>query len=138
MAILEPQAPEAVAAQRRLLELAAEHPAPCQKSGVDMVPESAAALRRATQVCGPCPMAKRTDCLLYALLGFEDYGVWGGLTPDERKMVKKLAKAEPEADLSLPGLDFDTTHQGLAWAVQVYRDALDAQAAAGAQRKVAV
>jgi WhiB family redox-sensing transcriptional regulator len=37
----------------------------------------------AKAVCGHCEV--RADCLEYALAGKEEYGIWGGCTPRERK-----------------------------------------------------
>lgn len=41
------------------------------------------AVRDAKRVCGGCPV--RSDCLTYALTNDEDTGIWGGLTPEERR-----------------------------------------------------
>lgn len=38
--------------------------------------------RRAKRVCASCPV--REACLAHALRAHERYGVWGGLTEDER------------------------------------------------------
>lgn len=38
---------------------------------------------RARAVCRPCPILR--DCLAYALETSQLFGVWGGLTPSERK-----------------------------------------------------
>ena len=37
----------------------------------------------ARQVCGGCPV--QVECLADALARGENYGVWGGLTEDQRK-----------------------------------------------------
>jgi len=40
----------------------------------------------AKQICNECPI--RVKCLQFALDGQDfTYGVWGGLTPDERKQL---------------------------------------------------
>ena len=41
--------------------------------------------QRAKQVCAPCPVIE--DCRRYALQVQEPYGVWGGLTVDERAAI---------------------------------------------------
>lgn len=41
------------------------------------------------KVCGICPI--RTDCLTYAF-GYEQYGMWGGLTSHERRAVHNPAR----------------------------------------------
>ena len=48
----------------------------------------------AKQVCGNCPV--RQDCLVYALTHNEPYGVWGGLTPAERRKLR-VSQTTPEA-----------------------------------------
>ncbi|MFF1284343.1 WhiB family transcriptional regulator [Streptomyces sp. NPDC058299] len=42
---------------------------------------------RAKLVCRRCPV--RDDCLQFALATGQDSGVWGGLTEDERRALKK-------------------------------------------------
>lgn len=44
------------------------------------------AIMAAKEVCAGCPV--RNLCLDYALDHDEDYGIWGGLTPRERRMVR--------------------------------------------------
>ena len=39
----------------------------------------------AISVCAECPVQQ--DCLNYALNGEEPYGVWGGLTPKQRRQL---------------------------------------------------
>jgi WhiB family redox-sensing transcriptional regulator len=41
----------------------------------------------AKEICGAC--AVRSQCLDYALINKEQFGIWGGLTPEERG-VKRL------------------------------------------------
>ena len=41
----------------------------------------------AKQVCGRCPV--REQCLTWALEAGQDHGVWGGLTEDERRSLKR-------------------------------------------------
>ncbi|WDZ91167.1 WhiB family transcriptional regulator [Nocardiopsis sp. HUAS JQ3] len=41
--------------------------------------------------CDRCPV--RRECLIAAYLGAETYGVWGGLTPDQRSRALAPAKA---------------------------------------------
>ena len=50
--------------------------------------------RRAIRVCGSCPVRQR--CLAAALVFDEEFGVWGGLTPSERRpFVARLEAGEP-------------------------------------------
>jgi hypothetical protein len=71
----------------------AEKPTPCQVQNKDLwlaeEPDSVAA-----QWCQSCPLIK--PCLAYAL-GWKLFGVWGGLTMDERKAIQKEQgiKAKP-------------------------------------------
>ncbi len=44
---------------------------------------------RAKSVCAACPV--RGDCLEHALAVDERYGVWGGLTLDERRTIPLTA-----------------------------------------------
>lgn len=42
--------------------------------------------RAAKRVCGSCPV--RDACATEAILNNEEWGVWGGLTPDERAPIR--------------------------------------------------
>lgn len=48
---------------------------------------SRAEVAEARSVCGPCPV--RSDCLEYALIADERWGVWGGLTAPERERIRR-------------------------------------------------
>ncbi|MBA3289173.1 MAG: WhiB family transcriptional regulator [Acidimicrobiia bacterium] len=45
--------------------------------------------RRAKSVCAACTV--RAECLAYAIAADERYGVWGGLTQDERRLLADSA-----------------------------------------------
>lgn len=47
--------------------------------------ERSAREQEAKEVCARCPV--RTECLGHALRVQEPYGVWGGLTEDERRAL---------------------------------------------------
>lgn len=47
-------------------------------------------VERAKALCRACPV--RRQCLQYAINEDEAYGVWGGLTEDERRRVNWLAR----------------------------------------------
>ncbi|WP_327064348.1 WhiB family transcriptional regulator [Kitasatospora sp. NBC_01250] len=51
----------------------------------------------AKAICTDCPV--RLDCLRHALTAREPYGVWGGLTEDERHrlLARGLRLAQPTA-----------------------------------------
>lgn len=42
---------------------------------------------QAKKVCGRCPVS--TECLKWALETGEDVGVWGGMSEEERRAVKR-------------------------------------------------
>lgn len=44
-------------------------------------------VEEAKHVCARCEV--RTDCLLWALRAGEDHGVWGGLSEDERRALRR-------------------------------------------------
>lgn len=52
-------------------------------------------ITRARAQCGGCPVRK--DCLLYALLNNECWGVWGGLTHAERLRAMAAKKGSIKA-----------------------------------------
>lgn len=54
--------------------------------------------RRAKELCATCPVV--VECLQYALDNGEDYGVWGGLSEQERANARRRARAA--ADRTTP------------------------------------
>jgi len=48
--------------------------------------------RMARQLCQSCPL--RLQCLEYALEAKEDFGIWGGLTSNERKDMRRDRRAK--------------------------------------------
>ncbi len=42
---------------------------------------------KAKRICRQCPV--RPQCLLYALERGEQYGVWGGMTPEQRSALRR-------------------------------------------------
>jgi WhiB family redox-sensing transcriptional regulator len=61
--------------------------AACARVGGDWFPDPRrrvdVSLEKA--ICGGCPV--RTECLAYALDAGEPFGIWGGLTTDERLIL---------------------------------------------------
>lgn len=51
---------------------------------------AAAQLARAKAVCGLCPV--RVECLEWALETGQDAGVWGGLSEEERRALRRLRR----------------------------------------------
>jgi WhiB family redox-sensing transcriptional regulator len=52
-------------------------------------PEKGGSTREAKRVCLGCEV--RAECLEYALLNDERFGIWGGLSERERRRMKKRA-----------------------------------------------
>jgi WhiB family redox-sensing transcriptional regulator len=57
-------------------------------------------VEQAKALCGGCPV--RRQCLQYAISGDEAYGVWGGMTEDERRRVSWLARQRGGAPAQAP------------------------------------
>ncbi len=49
----------------------------------------------AKKVCAVCPV--RNLCLEFALVNYETYGMWGGLSPKERRRLKVAPRGRPQA-----------------------------------------
>ena len=58
-----------------------------QSDGEAWFPENGAHADAAVAICRRCPV--RTQCLDYALAHDERFGVWGGLTPNEREPLRR-------------------------------------------------
>lgn len=57
----------------------------------DWFSDSVVAMTIAKRTCADCPV--RNQCLAFAFEHDEQYGIWGGLTPRERRAVVKKASA---------------------------------------------
>ena len=58
--------------------------------GVDpdlFFPERGASTREAKEVCRGCVV--RAECLEYALVNSEKFGIWGGLSERERRRIRR-------------------------------------------------
>ena len=53
-------------------------------------------IERAKQVCGECTV--RVDCLDFALTTNQDSGVWGGLSEEERRVIRRQRAARAARD----------------------------------------
>ena len=63
--------------------------------GVDpdlFFPERGASTREAKEVCRGCIV--REDCLEYALLNGEKFGIWGGMSERERRRIRRQRALE--------------------------------------------
>jgi WhiB family redox-sensing transcriptional regulator len=58
-------------------------------------PAKGAAIRAAVRVCEGCPV--RAPCLKYALDTNQKDGIWGGLSVNERRRLKREAKRGKDA-----------------------------------------
>lgn len=52
-------------------------------------------IEEAKQVCGRCKVTE--ECLRWALESGQDSGVWGGLSEDERRALKRRARVGASA-----------------------------------------
>jgi WhiB family transcriptional regulator, redox-sensing transcriptional regulator len=53
---------------------------------------------QARQVCGRCPVSD--NCLAYALASGEEFGIWGGLDPGERKNLRRTLQRQRSREQS--------------------------------------
>ena len=80
----------------------------CKTNGVDpeiffhveklRSPEREARESAAKKICTACPI--KTECLEHALAVPENYGVWGGLTQDERMGIVRFKRSIDRAEIS--------------------------------------
>lgn len=77
-------------------ELTTESPvikdAPCQSVDPETFfpdPTDLALTREAKSLCKQCKPDTRNDCLTFAITNKIGYGIWGGLTQDERKNLRR-------------------------------------------------
>lgn len=76
------------------------HEAACREESPELffpVGSSGPALRQTAEakaVCQGCSV--RSDCLAWALESGQDAGVWGGLSEDERRALKRGSAARQE------------------------------------------
>ena len=79
----------------------------CKSDGVDVTvffndeklrgPVKEARESAAKKICTACPV--KTECLEHALAVPENYGVWGGLTQDERTGIVKFKQSIDTAEM---------------------------------------
>lgn len=56
---------------------------------------------KARRICDRCPV--RAECLEYALASDEEFGIWGGLDPRERRNLKRRASQRAVAEVRRSG-----------------------------------
>jgi WhiB family redox-sensing transcriptional regulator len=52
-------------------------------------------IEAAKAICAQCPV--RAECLEFAVTTNQEFGVWGGLTEDERRVVRRRWRAAQRA-----------------------------------------
>lgn len=63
---------------------------------VDFFKTGAKAIAKAKTICGECSVT--SECLRYSIVTEEEFGVWGGMSEDERKpLINKFRKAVKDA-----------------------------------------
>ena len=66
--------------------------APCQSVDPETFfpdPTNVVVIREAKSLCGKCNPETKNDCLTFAMTNKIHYGIWGGLTTDERKKLRR-------------------------------------------------
>jgi WhiB family redox-sensing transcriptional regulator len=80
-------------------ELAWQDLANCRGADPDLFfPERGASTRTAKSICGDC--AVQGDCLEFAIVSSEKFGIWGGLSERERRKIRRkrsIAAQESQA-----------------------------------------
>jgi WhiB family redox-sensing transcriptional regulator len=56
-------------------------------------------IQAAKAVCGLCPV--QSQCLRFALVTNQAYGIWGGTTEDERTVIKRLSRSRAQTAVAL-------------------------------------
>ena len=70
--------------------------------GVDpdlFFPERGASTREAKSVCAGCEV--KDDCLEYALVNGEKFGIWGGLSERERRRLRRQRALDKEIAMEI-------------------------------------
>ena len=69
-------------------DLAWQDLANCRGADPDLFfPERGASTRTAKGICRECSV--RTECLEFAIVSSEKFGIWGGLTERERRKIRR-------------------------------------------------
>jgi WhiB family transcriptional regulator, redox-sensing transcriptional regulator len=62
---------------------------------VGVTGDAALQIEQAKEVCVECPV--RMACLEYAITTNQEYGVWGGTSEEERRVLRRAWRAEQRA-----------------------------------------
>ena len=65
--------------------------AKCRSAGVNFFPERGESMAPAKALCALCPA--QDACLAFAVAERLEHGVWGGLSPQERREMRKRQAA---------------------------------------------
>lgn len=57
---------------------------------------------KARRICAICPV--RPECLAYAVVADERFGIWGGLNRAERLRLRQALEVQPAANIALTGV----------------------------------
>jgi WhiB family redox-sensing transcriptional regulator len=69
-------------------DLAWQDLANCRGADPDLFfPERGASTRTAKSICGDCSV--QGDCLEFAIVSSEKFGIWGGLSERERRKIRR-------------------------------------------------
>lgn len=69
-------------------ELSWQDYANCRGGDADLFfPERGASTRRAKAICNACEV--KLECLEYAIVNGEKFGIWGGMSERERRRVRR-------------------------------------------------
>mgnify|MGYP000508806734 CR=1 FL=1 len=93
------QSKEVQKLQSRLNEAIQEYGAPCDGYTEEFYADSEEriSIQMAKFICAGCPI--KQECLDYAMAAEEEFGIWGGLTADERKwFIHERRKARRRVD----------------------------------------
>ncbi len=70
------------------LDLAWQDLANCRGANADLFfPERGASTRTAKSICRECTV--RAECLEFAIVNSEKFGIWGGLSERERRKIRR-------------------------------------------------
>jgi Transcription factor WhiB. len=77
-------------------------------------------VQAAKSVCGSCPV--RTECADYAIRAREPYGIWGGMSEEEREEIYSVI------DVAVGGAKAYPRHRGAGaeWAAAILSGEIDA------------